>query len=226
MSHESVEATPQKKTRKPHSQTLCERIDSALAFYYEACGRNDYYDEDGVGKFAVYCEEWGPLFEIFNDLKQAPDASVLVGFDDDFPFLQAYDDKEKAHERILEILNHCAKHGAPPALPSEYISDAQPMSECVCHHGLRVRMTRLLCAHDQRGCSFPTRRCLATTRTADALTTLTTTERANCSALSRKTSGTRPRSRRRSTTTTSLPRSTRTSQSTMTAQAHTTARAN
>merc|ERR1712154_353365 len=36
--------------------SVFERIDAGLAAHYESCGREDYVDEEGLGKFSEFCE--------------------------------------------------------------------------------------------------------------------------------------------------------------------------
>eukprot|EP01084_Bolivina_argentea_P288054 494346_1 len=82
---------------------VIQRIDDGLAIYYQTNKRNDYFHDDGKGKFAEYCEANG--FEddaVEEEMQNDPDDCMLVDFDeeDGVPFA-------KTPENVFEILKNC-----------------------------------------------------------------------------------------------------------------------
>mmetsp|Transcript_43958 Transcript_43958/g.39186 ORF Transcript_43958/g.39186 Transcript_43958/m.39186 type:complete len:336 (-) Transcript_43958:47-1054(-) len=101
------------------------KIDDGLSEYYEAMGRDDYYDEDddGKGKFDAWCDDNG--FEEDGDLEEdltcpPADSAIPEAFDKDgvcrFPFEDPQpEEEEEKQERIMKIIRNIlskAKDGA------------------------------------------------------------------------------------------------------------------
>jgi len=83
------------------------RIDSALKRLYKLKGRTDYENDDGVGKFAEFCEENG--FEDEEDtfkeeFDAGPDQCTFCDMEDAFPWL---DSDANRNKKIFDILKRC-----------------------------------------------------------------------------------------------------------------------
>eukprot|EP01084_Bolivina_argentea_P106740 190945_1 len=52
-----------------NSSESVNKIDCLLAKYYIAMGRNDYFNNDAVGKFKLFCDEEGKS-DVIDDLKK------------------------------------------------------------------------------------------------------------------------------------------------------------
>eukprot|EP01083_Nonionella_stella_P106959 309231_1 len=96
-----------------------DRIDDALAQYYQDCGRNDYFDEGtGIGKFRQFAEDYELNDDDMND--ELDDASpdnflyIFIDMDPMFPLLVSSD--ATRDDAICQILKHCYKHGVAPPL--------------------------------------------------------------------------------------------------------------
>ena len=100
---------------------LADVIDDGLALYYEDMGRDDYKNEDGIGKFKNYCIEGGfdEDDQIQYELEQ-PDpedcgfTELDVSDDEEtnnFPFSQPIEDPIAQKKEIQRILNDIAKYG-------------------------------------------------------------------------------------------------------------------
>eukprot|EP01084_Bolivina_argentea_P106736 190938_1 len=85
------------------------KIDCLLAQYYISMGRNDYFDNDGIGKFKLFCDQ-NEEFNIIEELNYDSDESddwVLFEFidiDDQFPIPR--DTTTDREEQIKKILKH------------------------------------------------------------------------------------------------------------------------
>eukprot|EP01084_Bolivina_argentea_P105473 188876_1 len=108
----------QKQFKHLNNSTF-ERIDNALAQYYKDCGRDDYYDENGNGKFIVFVHinqfnEKQIQLELSDDIN-THDRS-FIKMDSQFPLI--YEPTNKNHnsrnDEIFNILKHCYKTGEPP----------------------------------------------------------------------------------------------------------------
>eukprot|EP01083_Nonionella_stella_P227268 806494_1 len=101
-----------------------DQMDTALENYYKSLGRDDYRNEDGDGKFKLYCdnngfangdmeEELGPNSTmeasqcLFVDFDQGPDG---VPLDDN-----GITSDEERLIAVLNLLKHIYKHGEPPS---------------------------------------------------------------------------------------------------------------
>eukprot|EP01084_Bolivina_argentea_P270780 460513_1 len=87
--------------------TFLEKVDKAFSRYYEMNGVRDYFEEDGEGKFKIFCEENGIEDEeaINDELGAGAEDCILVEFDeDDFPGIANADDEKEA---IFEVIKEC-----------------------------------------------------------------------------------------------------------------------
>eukprot|EP01084_Bolivina_argentea_P105478 188884_1 len=95
-----------------------ERIDDALGQYYKNCGRDDYYDANGTGKFKKFVNE-NEFHENNIALELGDRVSVndccFVEMDDDFPFAKEESKTNSEELKIFKVLKHCYKFGRPPS---------------------------------------------------------------------------------------------------------------
>eukprot|EP01084_Bolivina_argentea_P078944 143268_1 len=71
-----------------------QQIDTTIAQYYATKGINDYFNSEGHGKFLEFIEDNGIDEEFFNDeINVSPEDSILIDFDEDFPFDGDQDNK-------------------------------------------------------------------------------------------------------------------------------------
>eukprot|EP01084_Bolivina_argentea_P251387 421613_1 len=100
---------------------LIERIDKGLQEYYENCGRNDYMDDEKIGKFKQFAEDNGlDDNAIAEDVQQTQVEDCMVTeFDynetDDknmFPLKKQFLDENDKMEEIFRILKHIAINGS------------------------------------------------------------------------------------------------------------------
>eukprot|EP01084_Bolivina_argentea_P079667 144459_1 len=87
--------------------TLAEKIDRGLEKYYNDFGRNDYKNEENIGKFMKEAEGFED-----EDIKENLDATnvddcLLIDFDDNFP-------GGASREEILRILKYISVNGSYP----------------------------------------------------------------------------------------------------------------
>eukprot|EP01084_Bolivina_argentea_P235586 396395_1 len=98
------------------AKTLIDKIDEGLEQYYIHFNRNDYKDEEGIGKFKAYAEEEG--FDdngVQDDLNQTdPDECMVIDFDADFPLKTQINDENKRAQEILRILKYICVNGSYP----------------------------------------------------------------------------------------------------------------
>lgn len=89
------------------------RYDKALAEYYNAMGRNDYYDmgDDKKGKFEFYCEdngfdefEWEDWNEEMKLVEDGDTECLLLGFDENFPYNSTDKNDNEMKQKLIEIL--------------------------------------------------------------------------------------------------------------------------
>eukprot|EP01084_Bolivina_argentea_P098980 177927_1 len=112
------------------------RIDLALAQYYRYFNRDDYCDENGKGKFTIFCEENELMDEkkitqqfVENADTRSPQDCPYLAFDEAFPLIltQTLESNENEDEeermkkqkemRLIEIYNvmeYCYHHGQSP----------------------------------------------------------------------------------------------------------------
>eukprot|EP01084_Bolivina_argentea_P235609 396427_1 len=85
------------------------QMDKALNRYYLLNNQNDYLNEENRGKFQVFCEDHQFYDDdVIEELKQDPDDSQLLLFDEDgdFPFCEPNENKEiKAHKILKQCYN-------------------------------------------------------------------------------------------------------------------------
>eukprot|EP01084_Bolivina_argentea_P106738 190941_1 len=93
------------------------KIDCLLAQYYIAMGRNDYFDNDCIGKFRLFCDEEGEsdvINKLLNkkdyDSDESDESDEWLTFinwldiDDQFPIPR--DTTTDREEQIKKILKH------------------------------------------------------------------------------------------------------------------------
>eukprot|EP01084_Bolivina_argentea_P005132 9699_1 len=96
-----------------------EKIDKGLKIYYKRLGRNDYKNNEDVGKFLEYCNENGlEEVDIDDELNGDPLDCIYLEFDEDFPFEQEYDE-DTQKQKIFEIIKQCYEHGEPDLFDSQ-----------------------------------------------------------------------------------------------------------
>eukprot|EP01084_Bolivina_argentea_P236583 397759_1 len=81
------------------------KIDKELENYYKLLGRDNYIDDDGIGKFIAFTQDNGfESDDIREELEvEDPEDSMLIDFDDNFPFIESFkpkDQKETAKAMI------------------------------------------------------------------------------------------------------------------------------
>ena len=102
-------------------KSIIDRINEGLSkYYYFACSRNDYFNEDNQQKgiFKFWCDENGFDEEgVSEELKQEAKQCNLLGddtFDEEFPFWNSKDlkkaenDEETKNEMIFSVIKKCA----------------------------------------------------------------------------------------------------------------------
>eukprot|EP01083_Nonionella_stella_P186723 684395_1 len=96
--------------------TSFKRIDDALAQHYANCGRNDYLDENGIGKFMRFVTTHAFDEDELGDEIDS-DECLFVEMDPTFPLQSLAGDQiteQLRNEEIVKILKHCYEHGVPP----------------------------------------------------------------------------------------------------------------
>ena len=84
---------------------MIDQVDRALARYYFKQDRNDYFDENGVGIFKLFCEENGFDADVIEEeLDNDPSECMLIDVDEEFPFPKPPMDRDKA---IYDVLKRC-----------------------------------------------------------------------------------------------------------------------
>lgn len=110
------------KPLEPHKTrelSIFERIDQGLAAYYQICGRDDYFNVDGDGKFREFATVNGlDEHKVKMELEYATTDSncslALVDIDEAFPFPDDIE-HETATDRnnaILKVIGSCSKFGS------------------------------------------------------------------------------------------------------------------
>eukprot|EP01084_Bolivina_argentea_P266244 451528_1 len=92
-----------------------EKTDAGLSVYYEQMGRNDYFNSDKNGKFAVWCEENGYDDEEIIDEMEVKDATeflfIEIDMDDNgnnmFPLPDDIRNENEKATKIMEIIQAC-----------------------------------------------------------------------------------------------------------------------
>eukprot|EP01084_Bolivina_argentea_P082990 150257_1 len=83
------------------------KIDAGLASYYKTHGRDDYFNDDNIGKFEASCEENGFGEEdIADELETSAEECMLLDFDDNFPGV-----KNNNLEAIFAVIKKCHSGG-------------------------------------------------------------------------------------------------------------------
>eukprot|EP01083_Nonionella_stella_P276228 938448_1 len=96
--------------------TSFKRIDDALAQHYANYGRNDYLDENGIGKFMRFVTTHAFDEDELGDEIDS-DECLFVEMDPTFPLQSLAGDQiteQLRNEEIVKILKHCYEHGVPP----------------------------------------------------------------------------------------------------------------
>eukprot|EP01084_Bolivina_argentea_P067386 122704_1 len=89
-----------------------QQIDIGLSRYYIIHGMKTYLNDDGIGRFRMWCEQHAYDTDLISEeLKEEPDASNLQDFDEEFPMHDA--------KRIHSIVKECWKN--PNAFVEETI---------------------------------------------------------------------------------------------------------
>eukprot|EP01083_Nonionella_stella_P060185 157301_1 len=74
------------------------QIDEGLSRYYASLGRNDYFNDEGIGKFTEFCELHGFEDDGVEDELEEMEGCLYLGFDNDFPYNDEYQQKDD-HEK-------------------------------------------------------------------------------------------------------------------------------
>eukprot|EP01084_Bolivina_argentea_P129434 228611_1 len=95
------------------------QIDQALAIYYKTCGRNDYYDEKGNGKFMKFVTKnaFDPnMIELELGDNVKPEECLYIEMDQDFPLHEQEQNQTNSsrNTKIFNIIKHCYKYGSAP----------------------------------------------------------------------------------------------------------------
>eukprot|EP01084_Bolivina_argentea_P070046 127419_1 len=92
------------------------KIDKGLKTYYEYLRRNDYENEEGVGKFLLFCDDNECDPDDINDELNGDAADcIYIDFDETFPFpnnMKLEEDGAKKNE-IFTIIKQCYNYGIP-----------------------------------------------------------------------------------------------------------------
>eukprot|EP01084_Bolivina_argentea_P231535 390439_1 len=105
--------------QKKKSYSPFKVIDTALGQYYLDCGRSDYYDKYGRGKFIKFTLDNG-LDERDIDtalgVNAVPEDCVFIDMDNEFPLFDEHKENETDLRRIacFDILRYCYKCSIPP----------------------------------------------------------------------------------------------------------------
>ena len=92
--------------------TTIQKMDEALGRYYKLKGRTDYFNEQGIGIFAEFCDDNGMDDEaVDGEFEENADIAgcILLEFDDDpgnVPGIDAIDEEE-IQEAVYNILQKC-----------------------------------------------------------------------------------------------------------------------
>eukprot|EP01084_Bolivina_argentea_P277477 473719_1 len=118
------------KKPKPIRQTnssndsMFKRIDNALGKYYKECGRKDYYDRNGNGKFITFIHinkvnENQIEAQLCNDTNS--NDCLFIKIDPQFPLINesTITDQKSRHDEIFKIVKHCYRCGEPPPVPKQ-----------------------------------------------------------------------------------------------------------
>ncbi len=103
-----IQKQKNKKIKKQKNKNIITQIDILLGAYYKLMNRRDYFDDDGIGKFAAFCDDNGfDDDDVCEELEE--EECTLEDFADDddiinFPFSYPYGDPTKKKEIILKIL--------------------------------------------------------------------------------------------------------------------------
>eukprot|EP01084_Bolivina_argentea_P076524 138702_1 len=118
------------------------QIDVALAAHYNNLNRDDYYDDNGRGKFIVFVEENKiDHTQIASQLSDNvnPNDCKLLSMDSNFPLNKKYYDNDERNAEIFRIFKRCYQHGKyvksppkPPPMRSIYTA-SQPNICCICN---------------------------------------------------------------------------------------------
>eukprot|EP01084_Bolivina_argentea_P011452 21414_1 len=106
------------------NHSIFTRIDIALGKHYKECGRNDYYDENGNGKFIKFANinkiNENQIEAILCD-DTISNYSLFIKIDAQFPLINesTITDHKSRHDEIFKIVKHCYKFGEPPAVPKK-----------------------------------------------------------------------------------------------------------
>ena len=99
-------------------------LDAAMNAYYKSVGRDDYYidhQNSSIGKLSKYCKANGiDIDDIADELKYDPLDSLLVDFDDKFPFHSSHLIQTQNEQTMIKynIIKHCYQNGKAPSLPT------------------------------------------------------------------------------------------------------------
>ena len=96
------------------SDTVAKSIDKALGIYYYQQSRNDYFYDNGFGKFFSYCQNEG--FDDEDIIEELSDGTAkdcgFLDFDNNFPFNTTnINDEESKYLEIFTVLQNCYKYG-------------------------------------------------------------------------------------------------------------------
>jgi len=94
--------------------TAFNKIDYGLATYYEICGRTDYFNTDGIGKFMECVQSMNfKEVDIAKALGEKATAAKcpFIAMDDDFPLKKDYRTKAAREKAIFQVIQRCYKYG-------------------------------------------------------------------------------------------------------------------
>eukprot|EP01084_Bolivina_argentea_P283741 486037_1 len=101
-------------------------IDACLGQYYEDMSRTDYYDDDGQGKFALFCEENELEDEdVDEELKGDAADCLYLDMDDNFPLSANITEEDDKQTAIFQIFQQCYQATAAVTSVSSNSNDHQ-----------------------------------------------------------------------------------------------------
>eukprot|EP01084_Bolivina_argentea_P314184 544177_1 len=85
-----------------------QQIDKALGRYYKNLGVDNYFNEDGIGKFQAWCDDNGFDDEGVNDeFNENPSDCTIIDFDENFPLRNKTNDETETAQQIINIIQQC-----------------------------------------------------------------------------------------------------------------------
>ncbi|MEM7361928.1 MAG: hypothetical protein AAF335_02855 [Bacteroidota bacterium] len=98
------------------AEGVVDKIDKGLHKYYTHFQIEAYLDEDGTGKFSLFCTENGIDDEVVREeLEVDKDDCLLLELDDDFPYPENLETDEQKKDFLFDLIKFCAEDGSDVA---------------------------------------------------------------------------------------------------------------